>query len=242
MFNLKMNQYVNDFTRTTEIYYNELKKFKPLTRAKEKKLIKKCKKGNLKAKNEIIEANLKFVFDIAKKYTGRGVPILELISEGNMGLLKAIDKFDETRDVKFISYAVWWIRQAMSDAIKKRNLINFVDIDTERSNDTKFDKTFTSEDNDDEDEGIQFSNEENESYEEINSAQSDLVSRVLLVLNEREREIIESYYGINGKEELTLNEMGEKYHLTSERVRQIKKQGLKKLRSEILVLEPSDYL
>ena len=237
-----MNQYVNDFTRTTEIYYNELKKFKPLTRAKEKKLIKKCKKGNLKAKNEIIEANLKFVFDIAKKYTGRGVPILELISEGNMGLLKAIDKFDETRDVKFISYAVWWIRQAMSDAIKKRNLINFVDIDTERSNDTKFDKTFTSEDNDDEDEGIQFSNEENESYEEINSAQSDLVSRVLLVLNEREREIIESYYGINGKEELTLNEMGEKYHLTSERVRQIKKQGLKKLRSEILVLEPSDYL
>ena len=237
-----MNQYVNDFTRTTEIYYNELKKFKPLTRAKEKKLIKKCKKGNLKAKNEIIEANLKFVFDIAKKYTGRGVPILELISEGNMGLLKAIDKFDETRDIKFISYAVWWIRQAMSDAIKKRNLINFVDIDTERSNDTKFDKIFTSEDNDDEDEGIQFSNEENESYEEINSAQSDLVSRVLLVLNEREREIIESYYGINGKEELTLNEMGEKYHLTSERVRQIKKQGLKKLRSEILVLEPSDYL
>ena len=237
-----MNQYVNDFTRTTEIYYNELKKFKPLTRAKEKKLIKKCKKGNLKAKNEIIEANLKFVFDIAKKYTGRGVPILELISEGNMGLLKAIDKFDETRDIKFISYAVWWIRQAMSDAIKKRNLINFVDIDTEQSNDKKFDKIFSSEDNDDEDEGIQFSNEENESYEEINSAQSDLVSRVLLVLNEREREIIESYYGINGKEELTLNEMGEKYHLTSERVRQIKKQGLKKLRSEILVLEPSDYL
>ena len=237
-----MNQYVNDFTRTTEIYYNELKKFKPLTRAKEKKLIKKCKKGNLKAKNEIIEANLKFVFDIAKKYTGRGVPILELISEGNMGLLKAIDKFDETRDIKFISYAVWWIRQAMSDAIKKRNLINFVDIDTERSNDTKFDKIFTSEDNDDEDEGIQFSNEENESYEEINSAQSDLVSRVLLVLHEREREIIESYYGINGKEELTLNEMGEKYHLTSERVSQIKKLGLKKLLREILVLEPSDYL
>ena len=94
MFNYKMSQYANDFTRTTEIYYEELRKYKPLTKSKERRLLKKCKKGNIKAKNEILESNLKFVFDVAKHYTGRGLSILELISEGNMGLLRAIDKFD----------------------------------------------------------------------------------------------------------------------------------------------------
>ena len=113
------NQHANDFTRTTEVYFEELKRYKPLTKAKERRLLKKCKKGNLKAKNEILESNLRFVFDIAKHYTGRGVSISELISDGNVGLLRAIDKFDETKDVKFISYAVWWIKQAMLESIKK---------------------------------------------------------------------------------------------------------------------------
>ena len=90
------NQYANDFNRTVITYYNELTKYKPLTKSREKRLLRLCKKGNIKAQNEIIESNLKFVFDIARHYTGRGVPISDLISEGNMGLLKAIDKFDET--------------------------------------------------------------------------------------------------------------------------------------------------
>ena len=135
-----MNQYANDFTNTVQTYYNELKKYKPLTRAKEKRLLRKCKKGSLKAKNEILEANLRFVFDIAKHYTGRGVPISELISDGNMGLLRAIDKFDETKDVKFISYAAWWIRQAMLEAIKKKRMLSMVEIDPTESNDTIFER------------------------------------------------------------------------------------------------------
>ena len=77
-----MNQYANDFTRTTQVYYLELKKYKPLTKTKEKRLLKLSRKGNLNAKNEILEANLKFVFDVAKHYTGRGLSISELISEG----------------------------------------------------------------------------------------------------------------------------------------------------------------
>ena len=96
MFNqINMNQYANDFTETVRVYYDDLKKYKPLTKAKERRLLKKCKKGNLKAKNEILEANLKFVFDVAKHYTGRGVSISDLISEGNLGLIKSIEKFDE---------------------------------------------------------------------------------------------------------------------------------------------------
>ena len=136
-----MNQYANDFNDTVRVYYDDLKKYKPLTRAKEKRLLKKCKKGNLKAKNEIIESNLRFVFDIAKRYTGRGVSISELISDGNMGLLRAIDKFDETKDVKFISYAVWWIRQAMLESIKKKNLFSFVEMEPDKDNETSLDKT-----------------------------------------------------------------------------------------------------
>jgi RNA polymerase primary sigma factor len=118
-----MNQYVNDFTSTVRTYYDELKKYKPLSRARERRLLKLCKRGDEKAKNELLEANLKFVFDIAKRYTGRGISIGELISEGNMGLIKAVDKFDESQDVKFISYAVWWIRHSMLDAIRKSKLI-----------------------------------------------------------------------------------------------------------------------
>ena len=130
-----MNQYVNDFNRTTQLYYDDLKKYKPITKAKEKRLLKLTRKGNLRAKNELLEANLKFVFDIAKHYSGRGLSMSELISEGNMGLIRAVDKFDEEKDVKFISYAVWWIKQGILEAIKKKNAISFVDINKNDTND-----------------------------------------------------------------------------------------------------------
>ena len=114
-----MNQHVNDFTDNVRVYYNELKKYKPISRKEEKRLIKLYKNGSLMAKNKLLESNLRFVFDIARKYTGRGVPICDLISEGNLGLIKALDKFDNSKNVKFISYAVWWIKQAMLDSISK---------------------------------------------------------------------------------------------------------------------------
>ena len=139
------NQYVNDFNRSTQTYYAELTKYKPLTKAKEKRLLKLIRRGDLRAKNELLEANLKFVFDIAKHYTGRGLSISDLISEGNMGLLRAIDKFDETKDVKFISYAVWWIKQAMMEAIKKKKMLTMVEIDPSQSNDTVFERNVSDE-------------------------------------------------------------------------------------------------
>ena len=234
MFNFKMNQYANDFTRITETYYKELSKYKPLTRASERKLLRKCKKGDLEAKNKILESNLKFVFDIAKHYTGRGLSILELISEGNMGLLKAIDKFDETKDVKFISYAVWWIRQAMSDAIRKNKLINFIEIEPNTDNDSAINKKLIDEEDD-----VYNSNEksnENEEFEkELNENQRHYISNLLSCLTSREREIIEDFYGLNDKEELNLTEIGEKCDLSIERVRQIKLVAMRKLRSNALV-------
>ncbi len=239
---INMNQYVNDFTETVRVYYDDLKKYRPLTKAKERRLLKKCKKGNLKAKNEILESNLRFVFDIARHYTGRGVPISELISDGNMGLLRAIEKFDESKDVKFISYAVWWIRQAMLESIKKKNAINFVEIEPNTDNDASMDKKLIEDDEDDVSFNNDFSNENDEKEREIKIEQKNIVIKLLNVLDERERDVIESYYGINDKKELTLTDIGKKYNLSSERVRQIKKKGLMKLRTKMLLLNYSDYL
>jgi RNA polymerase primary sigma factor len=237
------NQYVNDFNATVVAYYDDLKKYKPLTRAKERRLLKLCKNGNLKAKNELIEANLKFVFDVAKHYTGRGISISDLISEGNIGLIKAIDKFDEEKDVKFISYAVWWIRQAMLEAIKKKKLLNVIEIENTESKISVLENTIS----DDEDEIIKrgevgFSNEAEERKRETSQAQKEVIEQLLSVLNKREREIIENYYGLNDMKELTLAEIGEKYNLSIERVRQINKTSFKKIRTQMMLFKEFDNL
>ncbi len=242
MLPINMNQYANDFTETVRVYYDDLKKYKPLTKAKERRLLKKCKKGNLKAKNEILEANLRFVFDIAKHYTGRGVPISELISDGNMGLLRAIDKFDETKDVKFISYAVWWIRQAMLESIKKRNSISFVEIEPNTDNDASMDKKLIEDDEDDASFNNDFSNENDEKSREVTENQRNIITSLIGTLSDRERDIVENYYGINDKKELTLTDIGKKYNLSSERVRQIKLNAIRKLRSKILLYDDLEDL
>ena len=242
MLPINMNQYANDFTETVRVYYDDLKKYKPLTKAKEKRLLKKCKKGNLKAKNEILEANLRFVFDIAKHYTGRGVPISELISDGNIGLLRAIEKFDESKDVKFISYAVWWIRQAMLESIKRRNAINFVEIEPNTDNDSSMDKKLIEDDEDDVSFNNDFSNENDEKSMEVSENQRNIITSLIGTLSDRERDIVENYYGINDKKELTLTDIGKKYNLSSERVRQIKLNAIRKLRSKILLYDDLEDL
>lgn len=242
MLPINMNQYANDFTETVRVYYDDLKKYKPLTKAKEKRLLKKCKKGNLKAKNEILEANLRFVFDIAKHYTGRGVPISELISDGNIGLLRAIEKFDESKDVKFISYAVWWIRQAMLESIKRRNAINFVEIEPNTDNDSSMDKKLIEDDEDDVSFNNDFSNENDEKSIEVSENQRNIITSLIGTLSDRERDIVENYYGINDKKELTLTDIGKKHNLSSERVRQIKLNAIRKLRSKILLYDDLEDL
>lgn len=239
---INMNQYANDFTETVRVYYDDLKKYKPLTKAKERRLLKRCKKGNLKAKNEILEANLRFVFDIAKHYTGRGVPISELISDGNIGLLRAIEKFDESKDVKFISYAVWWIRQAMLESIKRRNAINFVEIEPNTDNDSSMDKKLIEDDEDDVSFNNDFSNENDEKSIEVSDNQRNIITSLIGTLSDRERDIVENYYGINDKKELTLTDIGKKYNLSSERVRQIKLNAIRKLRSKILLYDDLEDL
>ena len=238
-----MNQYANDFTDTVKIYYDDLKRTKPMTRAKERRLLRQCRQGSLKARNEIVESNLKFVFDVARRYTGRGVSISDLISEGNMGLMYAIDKFDESKDVKFISYAVWWIRHSMLDAIRRKKLKSLVEVEP----DDTYNNMSVIHSEDEEDEEVKkvdtfFSDSSEEFEREMQATQTKLINNIMSSLSEREEMIINHYYGINGSEKLNLIEIGNKMGITSERARQIKNQGIKKMRSNALLLSDCEHL
>ena len=237
------NSYVNDFNTTVRTYYDDLKKYKPISRAKEKELIILAKDGDIDAQNEILTANLRFVFDTAKRYKGNGVPISELISEGNMGLIKAINKFDPEKNVKFISYAVWWVRNSMQEFIKKRQAIIRIEKDEDSLNSTVIENGLA----DDEDErltvkDIMFSNAGEKERDENSKTNKAIVEKILSQLSDRERYIIEEYYGIGNKKEKNLEEIGSELGITKERVRQIKSDSLKKLRSEILMIEGADFM
>ena len=119
--------YANDFSPTVTTYYKELGKYRPIQKDEETELIIRAKNGDINAQNKILEANLRFVFNIAKRYKGMGVPLLDLISEGNLGLMKAIKKFDPNRDNKFITYAVWWVRESIKQFIKENTTTYTVD-------------------------------------------------------------------------------------------------------------------
>lgn len=242
-FNLMTNQYVNDFSTTVKTYYDELKRYKPITRAREKELIYKAKNGDINAQNEILTANLRFVFNIASRYKGNGAAISDLISEGNLGLVKAIQKFNPDKDVKFISYAVWWVRNAMQEFIKKRQMTLSIEKEEDSLNTVINDRTMKdSEDDYVTKKEVVLSNEEDEEKRELQKNQKRIIDKILSVLSERERYIIEEYYGISGKKEKNLEEIGNELGITKERVRQIKMVGLNKLRSEILLIEGADFI
>ena len=236
-----MNSYVNDFTTTVQTYYKELKKYNPIPKEEELELIKKAKKNNLMARQKVLSSNLKFVFNIAKIYKGRGVAMEDLIAEGNMGLVKALDKFDTSKDVKFFSYAVWWIRQSMQEAIKKHQLQSSVEISEEEVYEHTNPHPFI-ENGDNETKVVgQLSDEEDGERKELNKYQTMILNKILHKIDARAQYIIKSYYGID-KEEMTLEEIGKELNLSRERVRKIKEKNLRILRSEILLLSNFDDL
>ena len=211
-----MGTFQNDYTDNVKIYYKDLKKCEPIPLSYERELILKSKEGDVEARNKIIESNLRFVFNIA----GKGIPISDLISEGNLGLVKAIEKFDTTKDVKFITYAVYWIREYMSASIRKnysRADLTLIDDlqDTAKKNDTKLitkSKLYDIED------------------EDVDDGKDKMIDELLCVLNDKEKNIMEFTYGLGGRKPLTFQEIGKKYHISSERVRQIKIEALDKVR------------
>ena len=266
------NSITNRESASLDKYLQEIGHEELLTIDEEVELAQRIRKGDKRALERLTKANLRFVVSVAKQYQNQGLSLPDLINEGNVGLIKAAEKFDETRGFKFISYAVWWIRQSILQAIAEqsrlvrlplnqvgsvnkiaRELNKFeqeherkpsvdeiaerVDLPEDKIADAmKANSRHVSMDApiaDGEDSSmIDFlagdsSNTDRELAIESLKAE---VSRILKLLTDKEQKVLRAFFGIDGSPEMTLDEIGEKYNLTRERVRQIKEKALRRLR------------
>lgn len=267
--------------RSISLYLSEIGRYEPLPPEREVELAIRIQKDDDLAMKELIESNLRFVVSVAKKYQGNGLSLADLINEGNLGLIKAAKRFDHSRGFKFISYAVWWIRQSILQALAEQaRLIRLplnrvgtitkitrvaekLEAEIERQpkaneishqlemtpdevvNAMQYSRRHSSLDTpfqDGEDNSLMDVLENNHDItpdeELMRESMKEDVMGSLTKLAERERAVIEMYYGINRESALTLNEIGEEFSLTRERVRQIKAKAIQRLghksRSKIL--------
>lgn len=234
-----MGQYVNDYTRTVKTYYNELTKYKVLSIEDERRLIHEAKNCNICARNVVIQSHLKYVFSVAKRYKGYGVPLEDLISEGNLALFKALEMFDETRGVKFISCAIWWIKAAIKKRIQGRGEQQQHELPTDQQQNTEKRNTY----NEDDDEPDNIINEHLISYEDCEFDKSPMLHKVahnlLEKLDDNGKFIVKASFGID-MSKMTLGEIGDIMHISKERVRKIRDANLRILRSNALMLKEID--
>ena len=253
-------------------YLQEIGREELVSPEEEVELAQRIRKGDKDALEKLTRANLRFVVSVAKQYQNQGLSLPDLINEGNLGLIKAAEKFDETRGFKFISYAVWWIRQSILQALAEQSrivrlplnqvgslnkinkalgkfeqeferqpsndeLAEMIDIPREKISDTlrvsgrhvSVDAPFV----EGEDNSLLYvlPNYDSPSADKglVNESLNIEIERALSTLTDREREIVKSFFGI-GCQEMTLEEIGERFGLTRERVRQIKEKAIRRLK------------
>jgi RNA polymerase primary sigma factor len=255
------------------IYLKEINKVPLLTREEEKDYARRAAKGETLAKNKLIQGNLRFVVNVAKKYQNQGLPLADLISEGNIGLMNAIERFDVSKGYHFISYAVWWIRQAILKAICEKSrmirlplnraneLVQIEKVRKELQSGSRGDPEIQeiakaldmNEDHvadlinisrdmvsldtpiyDEKDSSIlsDFVEDKGQKAPEesvIDRSLREDINAVLNTLSGKEADIIQYRFGLNGKRPMSLKEIGNRYALTKERIRQIEKKALKRL-------------
>ena len=274
-------QVTNRETASLDKYLQEIGKVELITADEEVELAQRIKAGDQRALEKLTKANLRFVVSVSKQYQNQGLTLPDLINEGNLGLIKAAQRFDETRGFKFISYAVWWIRQSILQALAEQSRIVRLPLNKIGSI-NKINKAYASLEQQHErppsaeeiatrlemsemdvkeylrNSGRHVSmdaplveGEDSNLYDVLNSHDSpnpddDLmvdslrteIERSLSTLTPREGDVIRLYFGLNGQHPLTLEEIGEKFDLTRERVRQIKEKAIRRLkhatRSKIL--------
>lgn len=229
-----LKNYSNEFDVNAGNYLKEIGINNPLTREEEGYLSKRWReKRDVMARNKLVEANLKFVTNIARNYKGLGLSYSDLIQEGNAGLFKAVDRFDPDKGFKFISYAVNWIRQSILEALNKKNSLkskelpnetNYTDLDDEMKIDLTLDDISL------DDVYLDLSDDEKRREKDI----YDVTKFLLTGLTSREKYIVCQYNGIDEKKPKTLEEIGKKLGITKERVRQINEKAMKKLRAYAL--------
>ena len=232
---VRKNKVSNEFDKSALAYFKEIGKCKPLSREEEFSLWERYKKNNdIEARNKIITSNLKFVASVAKKYQGRGLSYSDLIAEGNLGLIKAMHKYDGNKKIKVISYSVWWIRQTILEALEKRNSMEAEDLPTESNkSELHFESEEYTSEIEESESNVMYSSEDAEEKQRRNE-QKKIVSILTENLSYREKDILTKYYGLDGSDPMTLEEIGGEYNITKERTRQILEKTLKKLRGEAL--------
>lgn len=267
-------QFTNRESKSLDKYLQDIGKVDLLTPEQEIELAKRIKKGDQQALETLTKANLRFVVSVAKQFQNQGLSLNDLINEGNLGLIKAAKRFDETRGFKFISYAVWWIRQSIMQAIAEQSrmvrlplnrigtlnklgkayskleqeyerkpnpseLAAELDMDADEvSNTLQLYGRHVSVDaplkeGEDKNSLLDIIANDQQPSPDGNLMQESLkneVEDVLSTLSEREAEVLKLYFGINSEHSATLEEIGERFNLTRERVRQIKEKALRSLR------------
>lgn len=259
--------------QSIEKYLEEIGGYSPLPPEEEIELTRRIRQGDSEALDKLVKANLRFVISVAKEYQGQGLPLQDLISEGNLGLIKAAQRFDETRGFKFISYAVWWIRQSILQALAEQSRVvrlplnrvgainkvgraleqlekaygrepsmqevadsmemtayEVADVLKTSARHLSLDEPFKEEDGNnllDVLESDRYSPPDDSLMQE---SLKEEIDKVLVTLKPREAEIIRLYFGLEGDRPLTLEEIGEHFKLTRERVRQIKEKALRRMR------------
>jgi RNA polymerase primary sigma factor len=266
-------QITNRESQSLDKYLQEIGKVDLLTPDEEVTLAQKIREGDQMALEKLTKANLRFVVSVAKQYQNQGLSLGDLINEGNLGLIKAAQRFDETRGFKFISYAVWWIRQSILQALAEQSrivrlplnrvgslnkisktfseleqkferepspdeLAEVLEVSTSEIVDTmkisgrhvSMDAPFVQGEENSLLDVLENDGEETPDNELMNDSLRREVQRALSTLTQREADVIKLYFGLNGEHSMTLEEIGEKFNLTRERVRQIKEKAIRRLR------------
>lgn len=266
-------QYTNRESQSLDKYLQEIGKVSLLTPDQEIELAILIKKGDQLALEGLTKANLRFVVSVAKQYQNQGLSLGDLINEGNLGLIKAAKRFDETRGFKFISYAVWWIRQSILQALAEQSRIvrlplnrvgalnkigkaysaleqeyerepsaleiaNELEMDENEVADTlkisgrhvSMDAPFAQGEDNRLLDVLHNDQQPNPDSKLMTESLKTEIERALSTLTEREAEVIRLYFGLNNEHSLTLEEIGERFNLTRERVRQIKEKAIRRLR------------
>jgi RNA polymerase primary sigma factor len=268
------------------VYLREINKIPLLTRVEEINLARRAARGDQDAKDRLIKANLRFVVNVAKKYQNQGLTLSDLISEGNLGLITAVDKFDVEKGYHFISYAVWWIKQSILKAICEKSrmirlplnranellqiekvkreigsnkdgeadideIADFLDMDKSRINDLiNASKEFVSletplsSDKDANTISDLMEDTKGADPEEmmIDKTLQESIEEVLSTLTDKESSVIRFRFGLNGERPHSLKEIGDKYNLTKERIRQIEKKAISRLRHPIRSQKLQSYI
>jgi len=282
---IKARSSSSDSNRALSKYLEEIGRYNPLTPEEEIELAQRIRQKDPAALKKLTESNLRFVVSVAKDYQGQGLPLTDLINEGNLGLIKAAKRFDETRGFKFISYAVWWIRQSILQALAEHsriirlplNRVGTISKITKEAEvlEQQFERTPRHDEvaygldmqPDEVNEALRIARRHHsldapfrvdEKNSLIDVIQDDTqptpdhllmgeslraeIKDALNTLKDRERDVIKMYFGIDREYALTLNEIGEEFNLTRERVRQIKEKAIRRLQHKSRSKKLKTYL